>query len=474
MSKRLAQAEEARQKLARLKIVQEELTLLSAMYNKPSADDDDETLMYFWAQQQMQSLLFEEEQLQLPAKKQELTRRYYPRLDPLASPWFVKYLSDENPMCWHPEYRDRAFRNRFRLPIDLFNRFISICETKKWFPNRGDIEPAHRVAGVNRKPFKLLVLGSLSYLAGTGSWQVIADCTHISPRTLSCFFEEFIRVGEEKMYTRWVTPPTNEELKEQMAKMEAAGLPGCYACSDGVQFRQFCSYAHLKGVSVGKEGFTTRGYNLSATYGMRIIHVQGGFPGSWNDMGKAKHDELFHAIRDKMLPAPKYVLKSLDGTEKEDTTSWLLVDNGYINEPHLIAPPNWSHDIDSVFRCWLESVRKLVECTFSNPDQQHTNTFIRCYRSVKAALSDFEDRCLPPGQREDGPRGEDGVLAAQYDFDLGQRKEDANWCVARRGRVSGGGAAENFHALPGEPSGQLPLPHARSAQRLREENVCFD
>lgn len=290
-------------------------------------------------------------------------RNYFPRQDSKESEWQRCFVSPENPRGWTPRAMDREFRGRFRLPRELFWIMISEFKEGGYFRNMEELPEDERVAGVAPKPFPLKVLAALAFLAGTGSFRLISDCTYISQSTQEKFLADFVEVGGIQLFEKYVTFPTDDERRQQQEKMEAAGLPGCYCATDGFELKRFCVAANMKNVNLGKKE-TGMGFNLSATYDQRIIALAGGFPGSWNDISKGERDSLLIQMQKLEIPDSRFTVSKLDGTTTELYGLWSLVDNGYQNVPHLIPPPTFLSDsIDVVFSKWMESVRKLVECT---------------------------------------------------------------------------------------------------------------
>jgi hypothetical protein len=86
-------------------------------------------------------------------------------------------------------------------------------------------------------------------------------CTH--------FFESCIRA-----------PQTEEEIKNAMAPYAQRNMNGCIASTDGVHIRWDKCPQSQKVTHKGKEGYPTRGFNVSGLHTGQIVSVTPGFSGT--------------------------------------------------------------------------------------------------------------------------------------------------------------------------------------------------
>lgn len=293
-------------------------------------------------------------------------RTSYARLDPTTSCWWLKYYLDVDGLYDVEDgYKARQFRHRFRMTRPALLEFIRIAKRENWFPERSK----SRFDAVGRKsvPLELLIMGSLSYLGGTVSFDTLPDVTHISSQTHRAFFDEFCEVGANSMCPFWVKPPRTEEtIRAAMKAYTAAGVPGAFTSTDGVRVRMWSCSHSLRNQNIGKEGYPVRTFQVSVGSNGEIFSCTRSWDGNEPDITITAQDPFLLSIRDDAI------YRDLDweyfdekGLRCLAKGAWSLVDNGYPDWVVLQCPVKAPFDDEE--RQWsemMESLRKDVERVF--------------------------------------------------------------------------------------------------------------
>lgn len=226
---------------------------------------------------------------------------------------------------------------------------------------------------------------------------------YISRETFRRFFHEFIKVGSDVLFQKYVKFPTApEEIKSCRALYEMAGLDGAIGSTDATHVVVEKLSSNLKqNHKGGKSSMTTRSFNLTVDHTRRIIGCAPSAPGRWNDKTLQIYDPVMVNIHEgKLLKVTKLyacmqffsclissrliimnndtcmsiqnetftlMYKDKHGAVKSALYqgAWLLVDNGYLKWSCCIPPMKYPVRYDE--KRWsemLESMRKDVECTF--------------------------------------------------------------------------------------------------------------
>eukprot|EP00965_Chrysotila_dentata_P023808 788805-Pleurochrysis_carterae.AAC.1 len=68
-------------------------------------------------------------------------------------------------------------------------------------------------------------------------------------------------------------PESDDEVRQAECVFAGLGFPGAICSTDGVQLRWNACPAVLTWQHEGKEGYPTRGFNVSVLHSRKIIHV---------------------------------------------------------------------------------------------------------------------------------------------------------------------------------------------------------
>lgn len=324
--------------------------------------DGELNLWYVLVEEELERELESHRNLQ-QAPREKRTRVSSPKEDYHESSLWKKFIARTD---WTTGNQDKEFRGCFRLPYEMFLWFVSEAKAKDWFPGKGDHFEHNVVAGVQRKPLELLILSSLSYLAGTASWKMLQHATTISSTTNRAFFALFIQhLAGPASIEEWLTP--NEGEKAESARMfSAAGLEGCWCAADGVHIRVWSCSHSLKNLAKGKEGFTSYAFNVVCLSSGKIISCSRAFLGCHPDTTLVKNHKFMLDLQNNLhLPNTVFMFHKVDGTTTTEHQPWCIVDGGYVSWISTLAPPkSSSHIVDVVLAKWMESVRKIIECVF--------------------------------------------------------------------------------------------------------------
>ena len=160
-------------------------------------------------------------------------------------------------------------------------------------------------------------------------------------------------------------------MENHFKVLQEAGHPACAGFSDAANI--VCEKVDhaLKNIHTGyKQSTTARTYNLTVTIDRRIINSTSGHPARWNDQSVSYFDTYIMSIKEGKI------FEDLDFTLLERNPNgeivkvnykgvYLLVDNGYHKWVSLMSPMKVASKRSDVrWSMWVESLRKVVECTF--------------------------------------------------------------------------------------------------------------
>ena len=285
-------------------------------------------------------------------------------LKPCHTIWYRLYVHSPP----QNERMQKLFRNRFRLPYDLFIDLVDDVSNHELFSRWTNTD----CTGSLPSNLKLLLLGSLRYIGRSWTFDDIEEANGISREVNRKFFIAFIQYGSSIMYKKYVIDkaininnPTNEIL------FRMAGMNGCLGSSDATHVIMLkCS----SWATIGHKGFKlnlpARNYNLTVTHTKQILSTTTGHPATWNDKTIVLFDELICNVHNGEIYQDnefKLYEYDLEGNIIEVTYKggWFMVDNGYLAWSCTVPPVKDASSYETIrFSEWLESMRKQVECTF--------------------------------------------------------------------------------------------------------------
>jgi hypothetical protein len=159
-------------------------------------------------------------------------RRDYDGYDPelsRTSTWYQNYVLNRD--AYFKKSKNRiAFRLRFRMPHFAFVNFVKTARDENWFPSYENVN----ALGQFGVPLDILMLGCLRYLGRGWTFDDLEEATNISQVTFRKFFkDDFIVVGRETLFSRYVTAPqTEREIADCMSEFKEAGFDGAIASAD--------------------------------------------------------------------------------------------------------------------------------------------------------------------------------------------------------------------------------------------------
>jgi len=132
-----------------------------------------------------------------------------------TSGWGILIRSEQikNPYS----YEAKVFRKRFRLPFDLFQRFVEECKQANIFEDVYTTKIAIE--------FKLLI--GLRILGRDNCADDISEYLDIGESTIYTIFKQFLSGCVKYLFPKYVYVPVGEELDEVRQVFESLGLPGC-------------------------------------------------------------------------------------------------------------------------------------------------------------------------------------------------------------------------------------------------------
>jgi hypothetical protein len=146
------------------------------------------------------------------------------------------------------------------------------------------------------------------------------------------------------------------------------GFPGCVGSMDVTHIYWDKCPNYLRFLCKGKEGKPTLAFQTVCDHSRRIHHLSAPFFGATNDISITYQDTYPVALVNKEVHAEvHFQTYNREGQVTYWQGAYLLVDGGYPKIAMLMDPAIKQYDYCSVMWSeWLESIRKDVECVFSN------------------------------------------------------------------------------------------------------------
>ena len=272
---------------------------------------------------------------------------------------------------------------RHRVPFRFYYLELLPWARRRFPQNNTDC------AGRPSIPLEYKVLTVLRILGRNLYYDDAASYTRSAPGgdRLRKFFINFVAAFRQDFGDEWIKPPqTKEQILEAMKPYAINGLHGCICSVDGVRIRFWNIPSSMKVAHTGKEGYTTKVWEVVSLHNGEIIGITGPFYGKTVDTTASLYDDLLLNIRDrKVYQDVAYELFTADGEKKvmkgklymlfihDEVTycfptfegAWVLCDSGYHKWWCMIAPLRRRLTFrDQIFCKRLESTRKDIECVF--------------------------------------------------------------------------------------------------------------
>ena len=201
---------------------------------------------------------------------------------------------------------EAKFKERFRLPFDLFEKILLELRGRPGYVASNDIDSRLPKDGRRASTFIPLDILFMAVLrvAGRGwCFDDVEEASGIALSTIAAYYHCFVRQFVDDFYSDWVyLPTTPEEIEEVTNVYGVQGFPGCVGSLDCVHMSWGRCEFSQRHTHIGKEGYPTRAYEVIVD-GTRLVRsVTPGFPGALNDKTIVRHD---HAIN-KMKGFPAY------------------------------------------------------------------------------------------------------------------------------------------------------------------------
>ena len=225
-------------------------------------------------------------------------------------------------------YAGKLFRNRFRVPLSLFNKLCDIFKQRGWM-QRAQVDCFGRPS----VPFELKLLTALRFIGRGECFDTLQELTGelVSAEVIRKFIIEWAEkmVELKSEYVVVPNPEDNNEVKEATEMYRKLGFPGCIGSTDCVNIALGCCPHSMKNIHTGKDGYPTRGYNCTVNHYRRFLHVSTGCPGSLNDKAKSRFDDFLNDIKDGKYHAFRFKVRNSKGEYEELEGVYVIVDGGY-------------------------------------------------------------------------------------------------------------------------------------------------
>lgn len=253
----------------------------------------------------------------------------------------------------------RNFRTTYRVPFPVFLKLVKKCNKHKLF----GISGRHG----NCIPVEIKLLCILRFLARGHEALTLRDLTSIGRSTIhnivKTFLENFVRVYESKWIHR---KPTESELKDIMATYAKLGFPGAIGSVDCTHIWWSQCPHSMTNLCSGRDDRPTVVFQCVVDHNRYIWNCSKGFVGRFCDQNVSDADPFLEELRLRRIYEDlEYQIYDNKGVLRTVKGVYLLCDNGYKKEIHLMCPYTYRSVKEEVyFSEYLESVRKDVECTF--------------------------------------------------------------------------------------------------------------
>jgi len=253
----------------------------------------------------------------------------------------------------------KFFRRLHRVPYPVFVDLVDKCKK-------------HNLFGTNENhgnciPVEIKLMAVLRFLARGHDSATIKSSSLIGESTVHGIIKKFLHTFVERYESDWLQRrPTLEELHHIMETYRKLGFPGAIGSVDctHVDWNK-CPYSMANSCR-GKEGSTTVVFEVVVDHRRRIWSCSKGFVGSFCDQNVSDADTFMEDVRLRRIYNDiEYEVYDVKGVLRKVKGVYLICDNGYKKEPHLICPYVYRSLTEQIyFSEYLESVRKDVECTF--------------------------------------------------------------------------------------------------------------
>lgn len=279
-------------------------------------------------------------------------------LDWWSTPWGKLVRSEE---VKDPNSREgKSFRNRFRLPFNLFEVLVDLCRNKRVF---GAEQTA---AGLQAMPVELKVMGALRTLGRGTLHDDVAEITGAVKEVHRLAFLKFISFIANELRNEWINVPVDGELRRVLEEYERLGFPGCVGSMDATHIHWARCPTGAVNEHKGKEGYPTRAFNVTVTHHGKVYAVSKSQPGARNDKTIVRYDKFAEDMRLNGLFADlRWSVRKRDGTLLQHKGGYVITDNGYHHWKMFCCPWKIHSEIMHLrWSRWIESCRKDVECFF--------------------------------------------------------------------------------------------------------------
>jgi hypothetical protein len=207
-------------------------------------------------------------------------------------------------------FERRKSRRRFRVPYEMFVEIVRECDD-------GDIFGVYQRK--RKIPTEFKVLASLRILGRDICCDEIEERLNISESHTNLFFKQFLSNYAEKLYSKYVYVPQNEELHNVVETYRRMGFPGCVGSMDVTHIYWDKCPKRLRFLCKGKEGKPTLAFQCVVDHSKRIHHLSAPFFGATNDISITYQDTYPILLLNKQLHGD-FIFQTF--TREGDVTFW--------------------------------------------------------------------------------------------------------------------------------------------------------
>ena len=358
--------------------------------------------------------------------------------DPMKAPW-RDYVGDL-PVG---SLLRKEFREKFRVPKEIFDKWLRLTKTSGKFRFPGD-----GIKGQQPKPLENSLMCVFRVLGIGCPFDALEEASGMDAETIRRFFHKWLAWAVNNHYKQFVKLATTyDEIERNEKVFNKLGLPGAVYSMDGVHCAADNVAHRYRHRYIGKEGYPTVAWNVLSSHSKKIAHVSCMFMGSKNDKTMVRRDDGVLAVKnDSLFTEYHFWIYDMDGNKIGHRGVWIVCDGGYHEWRATICamkiPPN---EAASRWARTMGSVRKDIECVFGilkrrfrilrlpmlyGDDEKMDNVFRVCCM-LHNQLLDF-DGLEGIGQEEEHYL-ESGACMA----DISQAEDDAADAIARRRAQAG-------------------------------------
>ncbi len=263
-------------------------------------------------------------------------------------------------------YAHQKFQRRYLLPFRVFQKLLADVVEAGIFNKP-------RIGGRNSIPVEFKIMWCLRILGRDYTADCISELVDVGESTVNSTFKQFIRGFQQKLMPKYLPAvPREEDLNTSRHLFVALGVGGALTSTDVSHISWNKCPLHLKNIcSNGSKQGVTLAFQASVSHTRYCLGISKAHYGTTPDSKIFEMDDFTSYFRnnpEQSMANKRFWTIDDNGIVTEWHGGFLITDGGYDSMALCMDPGSpTSYDYRHVlFREWLESVRKDVECFWGN------------------------------------------------------------------------------------------------------------